>query len=200
MTTIQVVHLSARPTIFAFEASADCTSLIIRRIELSSPTFTAFMSKAPNWFTIPLETSSPTVLSTERDSPVITAWFIEVLPDIITPSTGMLSPGRTLTVSPTLTSPAGIIFSLLSVTTLAVSGVRRTRSSIPSLAFFTVSSSSSPPSYMMNATSPAAKSSPMHTDAMRAIETSTSAFMSNAVTSPITASSTIGTPESIMAI
>lgn len=53
---------------------------------------------------------------------------------------------------------------------------------------------------MMNATSPAAKISPMHTDAISASDTSTSALMSNAVTSPITASGTIGTPHSTTAI
>lgn len=53
---------------------------------------------------------------------------------------------------------------------------------------------------MMNATSPAAKISPMHTDAISASDTSTSALISNTVTSPTTASSTIGTPHSTTAI
>ena len=52
---------------------------------------------------------------------------------------------------------------------------------------------------MMNATSPAAKISPMHTDATSARDTNTSALISNAVTSPMTASSTIGTPHRIIA-
>ena len=73
MTTIHVAQRSAMPTILALPASADCTSRIILWIELSSPTLDARISKAPNWFTVPLETSSPTVLSTGRDSPVITA-------------------------------------------------------------------------------------------------------------------------------
>lgn len=53
---------------------------------------------------------------------------------------------------------------------------------------------------MINATSPAAKISPMQIDAMSAMETSTSAFMSNAVTSPITASGTMGRPHRIIAL
>ena len=78
ITTIHVAHLSAIPTIFAFPASADSTKRIIRCIELSSPTLVASISKVPNWLTVPLETSSPTVLSTGKDSPVITASFIDV--------------------------------------------------------------------------------------------------------------------------
>ena len=45
----------------------------MRCIELSSPTFVARISNAPNWLTVPLETSSPTDLSTGSDSPVMTA-------------------------------------------------------------------------------------------------------------------------------
>ena len=70
---------------------------------------------------------------------------------------------------------------------------------MPARARATVSSSSSPPSCMMKATSPAAKSSPMKTLAMRASETSTSAVMSNSVTRPMTASRMMGTPHRMMA-
>ena len=52
---------------------------------------------------------------------------------------------------------------------------------------------------MIKATSPAAKCSPMQTDAMSASETSTSALMSKAVTRPIKASRMMGTPHSTMA-
>lgn len=51
----------------------------------------------------------------------------------------------------------------------------------------------------MNATSPAAKSSPMQTDAISASETSTSALMSNAVTRPMTASKMMGMPQRMIA-
>ena len=73
MTTIHVAQRSDRPTILALSASADWTRRIMRWLELSSPTFVAFISKAPNWLTVPEETSSPTPLSTGSDSPVITA-------------------------------------------------------------------------------------------------------------------------------
>lgn len=52
---------------------------------------------------------------------------------------------------------------------------------------------------MMNATSPAAKPSPMQTDAISASETSTSALMSNAVTRPMTASKMMGMPQRMIA-
>ena len=52
---------------------------------------------------------------------------------------------------------------------------------------------------MIKATSPAAKSSPIITEAIRAIETRTSAFISKAVIRPITASAIIGRPHKIMA-
>ena len=169
-------------------------------MELSSPTFTASISKAPNWFTVPLDTSSPAALSTGRDSPVMTAWLTEVWPDRMRPSTGTVSPGRTRMRSPTFTSSAGMIFSPPEERTRAVRGVSFTSFSIPARAFATVRSSSRPPSCMIKATSPAAKSSPIQTEAIRARETSTSALISKAVTRPMKASRIIGTPQRIMAI
>ncbi len=50
-----------------------------------------------------------TILSSTYDSP-----------SIILPSTGILSPGFTIKISPTITSPTGICTSLLSLKTLAV--------------------------------------------------------------------------------
>ena len=198
MTTIQVAQRSARPTILALPASALCTRRIMRWMELSSPTRVARMSKEPKRFTVPDETSSPTPLSTGRLSPVITAWSTEVSPEIITPSTGIVSPGRTRSTSPTRTSVAGIISSPPDMRR-AVCGVSCTSRSMPARALATVKSSSSAPSCMMNATSPAAKSWPVATDAMSASDTSTSALMSNTVIRPMTASSIIGTPQSMIA-
>ena len=48
---------------------------------------------------------------------------------------------------------------------------------------------------MMKATSPAAKSSPMMREAIKAMDTSTSALMSKAVTRPMTASKMMGIPQ-----
>ena len=125
---------------------------------------------------------------------------MEVCPDRITPSTGTHSPGSTRRVSPTCTCSAGITLSAPPRSTRAVRGVRCTSFSMPARALATVSSSSRPPSCMMKATSPAAKSWPMHTEAISARDTSTSALMSKAVTRPMMASSTMGTPHRMMAI
>ena len=200
MTTIQVAHRSARRTILALPASADCTSSIMRASELSSPTRWARMSNAPNWFTVPLFTSSPGALSTGSDSPVITDSSMEVRPSRTVPSTATVSPGSTRSTSPTCTSSAATTVSTPSRTMRAVRGDRCTSRSMPARAFATVRSSSSAPSCMMSATSPAAKSSPMATAAMSASDTSTSALMSNSVTSPMTAPRMMGAPHSTMAI
>ena len=124
---------------------------------------------------------------------------MEVWPEVITPSTGMLSPGSTRSRSPTRTCPAGTMFSPSGSSRRAVCGVRCTSFSMPARARATVTSSSSAPSCMMKATSPAAKSSPISTEAISARDTSTSALMSKAVIRPMSASSTMGTPQSTMA-
>ena len=129
----------------------------------------------------------------------MTAWLIEVWPATMTPSTGTLSPGRTRSRSPTRTSCAGTVRSAPSSRSRAVCGVRWTSFSMPARARATVSSSSSAPSCMIKATSPAAKYSPMQTEAMSAMDTRTSALMSKAVTSPMTASSMMGRPQRIIA-
>ena len=71
---------------------------------------------------------------------------------------------------------------------------------MPARARETVKSSRRAPSCIIKATSPAAKSSPINSEAIRASETRTSALMSNVVTSPIIASRTIGTPHKITEI
>ena len=119
---------------------------------------------------------------------------------MITPSTAMLSPGSTLKISPSFICSAGTILSVPSVITRPVFGVRCTSFSIPALALATVRSSNRAPICMIKATSPAAKVSPINTDAIMAMDTSTSALMSNSVTRPIIASMIIGSPQRIMAI
>ena len=118
---------------------------------------------------------------------------------MITPSTAIVSPGRTRMISPAFICSAGIIFSSPFIITLAVCGVKRTSFSIPALALATVRSSSKEPSCIIKATSPAAKSSPINTEAIRARDTSTSALISKEVIRPIMASKIIGTPQRIIA-
>ena len=110
------------------------------------------------------------------------------------PSTAIPSPGKTRSISPIFTSLAGITDSAPPRTIRAVCGVIFTSFSIPALAFATVKSSSRAPICMIKATSPAAKSSPMQTEAISARDTSTSALISKAVARPMIASKIIGTP------
>ena len=118
---------------------------------------------------------------------------------MITPSTGIVSPGRTRRRSPTLTASAGTICSFSGVIKRAFCGVRCTSFSMPARALATVSSSRRLPNCIMKATSPAAKSSPMMTEAIRARDTKRSAVISNFVMMPMKASVTIGTPQRMMA-
>jgi hypothetical protein len=64
--------------------------------------------------------SSPTLLSTGSDSPVTIDSSTADAPSTISPSTGIFSPGRTTTMSPTSTSSTGMSICLPSRTTRAV--------------------------------------------------------------------------------
>ena len=111
----------------------------------------------------------------------------------------MVSPGSTRRISPFRTSSARIISSLPSIILRAVRGERRTSFSMPALARATVASSKSEPNCMIKAISPAAKSSSIVSEAISAMETSTSALISNSVTSLFKAPQTMGTPHKITA-
>ena len=64
-------------------------------------------SMVPSSLIVPAKTSEPDPLAMEADSPVMGAWFTEVAPRVITPSSGIRSPGRTTTVAPTGISSNG---------------------------------------------------------------------------------------------
>ncbi len=97
--------------IFAFSGFDDSINFINWFTELFSPFLIALMIIEPYKFIVPLNTSSPVLLSTGRDSPVITDWSIELSPSITIPSTGIFSPGSTLKTSSILISSTEIIFS-----------------------------------------------------------------------------------------
>ena len=61
-------------------------------------------------------------------------------------------------------------------------------------------SSSSAPGCIINATSPAAKSPPIHTAVTSAGDTDTSSLMPKRVARPLTASATIGRPQRVIEI
>ena len=110
--TSQLAALSAMRCMGACLFSASWTMRISFCRELFSPTLVAVMSMEPKRLMVPQKTSSPTPLSTGRDSPVMMDWSTEVSPWIMVPSTGMVSPGRIRRVSPCRISSAGTISSV----------------------------------------------------------------------------------------
>ena len=138
--------------------------------ELFSPTFVAEISIEPKRLIVPQKTSSPTPLSTGRDSPVIIDWSTEVSPLMIVPSTGIVSPGRIRKISPCLISSAGIISSFPSFSLRPFVGARLISFFKPFFARFVVASSKSAPIAMINTTSPAANKSPIAIAANMAIQ------------------------------
>ena len=67
------------------------------------------MSKLPVPFSVPPVTRSPATFSTGTGSPVSIDSSTALLPSITVPSIGILSPGRTRKMSPTLTSASGTV-------------------------------------------------------------------------------------------
>ena len=83
-------------------------SATMRASVVSRPTAETWYENAPALFSAPPITLSPGPLSTGSDSPVTSDSLTALVPWTITPSTGMRSPGRTMTVSPTRTASSGI--------------------------------------------------------------------------------------------
>ena len=119
--------LSAILAMGALVAEASLTSLIIFEKVVSSPTLEALQRRKPDMLTVAAETSEPADLSTGRLSPVRADSFTAPFPSSTTPSTGMLSPGRTTKTSPFFTCPTGTSVSTPSLTTTAFPGERLTR-------------------------------------------------------------------------
>ena len=94
---------------------------------VSSPTRVALQRRKPEQLTVAAETPSPGALSTGTLSPVNAASLTALAPSSTMPSTGMLWPGRTTNTSPLRTCAAGILTSLPSRITVAVSGARALR-------------------------------------------------------------------------
>ena len=82
---------------------ACCTILMIRASIVSPPTFWATKTKEPFWLIVPANTNPAFSFSTGNDSPVIVLSSINEEPEMISPSTGILSPGFTSNLSPILT-------------------------------------------------------------------------------------------------
>ena len=96
--------LSASLAIGAFVICASSTSFAIFDIRVSPSVAFTITFNAPSLFILPLYTLSFSAFSTGILSPVIMASSIVECPSIITPSTGIFSPGFINTVSPFDTS------------------------------------------------------------------------------------------------
>ena len=87
--------LSATLAMGALVAAASLTIWMIWERVVSSPTRVARQVRKPDWFRVAAETGSPAPLSTGMLSPVRADSFTALVPSTTTPSTGMVSPGRT---------------------------------------------------------------------------------------------------------
>ena len=108
----------------ALLALASSTSLIIWLMVVSAPTRRAVMWMKPVLFIVADVTLSPTCFSTGILSPVIAASSTLVVPSEMTPSAGMLSPGRMTISSPTTRSSTGMTVSTPLRRTVACFGAR----------------------------------------------------------------------------
>ena len=106
--TNQAEIRSATAWMGAFDPWASSTSRIIWERVVSAPTRVALNSKLPVLFMVPPMTKSSGFFSTGRLSPVIMDSSTADTPVIITPSTGIFSPGLTTRISSLPTCSMGI--------------------------------------------------------------------------------------------
>ena len=105
-------------------ASASSTIVMTLPNVVSAPTCVTLSRMLPRVAMVAAKTRFPLLTSTGIDSPVKVAWLTVACPPVTSPSTGIDSPGRTITVSPTCTSPMGTTCSTPSRSTRAVCGAR----------------------------------------------------------------------------
>ena len=110
---------SARRWIGAFVACASSTSWMIWPSAVSLPTRVARKVMLPDRLTVAPMTSSPIFFATGRGSPVSIDSSTAEAPSVTTPSTGIFSPGFTMTRSPGTTASTGMSASFPSRTTCA---------------------------------------------------------------------------------
>ncbi len=114
--------LSARRWTSALPDWASSTSLAICASCVSAPTRVARTTRRPPALTVAPVTSSPSATSTGTDSPVSIEASIAEVPEVMTPSVAIFSPGRTTNSSPTASSATGTRVStpsLMTATSLA---------------------------------------------------------------------------------
>ena len=119
--------LSASRPIAGLLDCARRTISIMRASAVSAPMRLAWNRKVPAVLSVPPVTSSPTFFPTGIGSPVSMDSSTLEWPSMITPSTGIFSPGRTRRVSLSPTSAMGISISRPSRMTRAVLGCKPIR-------------------------------------------------------------------------
>ena len=137
--------LSTRRCMGAFDPWASITRRTIFDRTESLPKCVARILNAPVLFKEPPITGSSGFLSTGTLSPLIIDSSMDEEPLMITPSTGIFSPGLTVMTSPCTTSTTGISISTLSRSTLAVLGFNPINSRIALEAFVFAFASSNRP-------------------------------------------------------
>ena len=122
--TNRALILSTSRCTGALPACADSTRAMMRESMLLAPRLSAITSSRPLPLMAPPMTRCPTPLSTGKLSPVSRDSSTWLIPSTTTPSTGMRSPGRITTLSPTTSSARGRVTICPARTTLAISGRR----------------------------------------------------------------------------
>ncbi|CDD03577.1 unknown [Ruminococcus sp. CAG:382] len=107
------------------------------------------------WLMQPETTSSPAFASRGALSPVSATVLSVDVPSMITPSSGMRSPGRTTTVSPTFTSEGATVIVLPPRSTFALSGRMSMSSDTERLLLSSASSSNNSPTWKNSMTNTA---------------------------------------------
>ncbi len=118
---------STRRSMGALLVWASSTNRMIWESTMSWPTRVALKTRKPRWFKVAPQTSAPGSLGTGMLSPVSMDSSTLLKPSATTPSTGIFSPGRTTTRSPTATSARGTSCSTSPRRTRAVGGARAKR-------------------------------------------------------------------------
>ena len=116
--------VSANLSIGALVLCASSTSLTIWARVVFLPTLVALTVSRPDMLTVPPVTLAPWTFSWGIDSPVTNDSSTVETPLTTSPSTGSLSPGRTVTTSPSTSSSTLTVISVPSTTLVAVGGWR----------------------------------------------------------------------------
>ena len=151
----QAAYWSTSRMMGVFVRSACRMRSFTRPRSVSAPAFVTATSIRPVRLMVLPNTSSPGAFSAGIDSPVMLAWFTVLAPRAITPSAGIVSPGRTRTVSPGESAVASTSSSRSPTMRLAFVGASRMSDSMLASAPAAVRRSMSEETIMKKATAAA---------------------------------------------